>query len=482
MPIRQQLFTLRRLRLNSQACHAAAATAGMMTRCLSTPARDAQAQASPPPLYAWNRANLPPGFADDSECLTRFSKSPSPDAEAPDARRRRIFILGVGNLGRLLASSLFQFQKTKTQLPRITLVVHRRELLEQWHVRPGIVMTRGGEREMSCFDVDVEWWTEERPQRGPVREPGGGLGISNLIVATKAKDALPQVDRFSRYLAPESTVAFTQNGMCPMWPPQGADYVARRWPEGDGPNWIACVTTHGVTSVKPFQSVHASQGSISVGSVLLNNRQQQQQQPGDSGGDSPAAYLINQLTHAPHLDGKAVSRGELWILQLEKLVVNSVINPLTAILHCKNGAIFADATLTRIIYQLIREASRVLQALVSNESISREILEGEEYDSNALLLERFSFDRLRAMVLDVGHKVRDNTSSMLQDVRAGRPTEIHAFNGWLVETAALLDPKLRLPTHQMIISLVEAGAALRRVEVEAAARREAASRASYSEI
>lgn len=144
----------------------------MMTRCLSTPARDAQAQASPPPLYAWNRANLPPGFADDSECLTRFSKSPSPDAEAPDARRRRIFILGVGNLGRLLASSLFQFQKTQRPPPRITLVVHRRELLEQWHVRPGIVMTRGDEREMSCFDVDVEWWTEERPQRGPVREPG----------------------------------------------------------------------------------------------------------------------------------------------------------------------------------------------------------------------------------------------------------------------------------------------------------------------
>ncbi|PHH68467.1 hypothetical protein CDD83_6085 [Cordyceps sp. RAO-2017] len=58
-----------------------------------------------------------------------------------------------------------------------------------------------------------------------------------------------------------------------------------------------------------------------------------------------------------------------------------------------------------------------------------------------------------------GARVAANSSSMLQDVRAGRPTEVRDFNGWLVDTAAFLDPAGRLDTsaHQAIVRLVEAG-------------------------
>ncbi|KAK7936678.1 6-phosphogluconate dehydrogenase C-terminal domain-like protein [Apiospora aurea] len=407
----------------------------------------------PAPIYAWNAANIGLKASTTDNAPARL-----PDGSDPE--RRRIFILGVGNLGRLFASSLAKLHNPNP--PPITLVVHRRELLERWHANPGIEITRDGRVERSCVDANVEWWTEEKPVSGPLCEPGAGHGISNLIVATKAEDALPQADRLRGYLTSKSTVAFTQNGMCPMWPPQGADYSAHRWPRGDGPNWIACITTHGVTSSGPFQSVHASQAWCSVGPVLLNGQQ--------SGGEFPAAYLINQLALAPHLDGKAVSRGDLWILQLEKLIINCVINPLTATLGCKNGGLFpphADETLSRVIDSLIREASSVLQALVSDERISSEILEGRIMDQEYMkrLLERFSFGGLRAMVLDVGVKVRDNTSSMLQDVRAGKTTEIRAFNGWLVETAALLDPNLRLPTHERLISMVEAGITLKHDEI-----------------
>ncbi|KAK7918007.1 hypothetical protein PG985_009881 [Apiospora marii] len=437
---------------------------------MSTP-RDAQAdwlrhvledkntEQSPAPLYAWTAANLPGLKKAAAAAPSSGTLSTTADASAgpDDELRRRIFILGVGNLGRLFASSLVKLRRPGSPPPPITLVVHRRELLERWHANPGIEITRGGRVERSCVDVDVEWWTEERPVSGPLREPGAGRGISNLIVATKAKDALPQADRLRGYLTSKSTVAFTQNGMCPMWPPRGPEYSAHRWPAGDGPNWIACITTHGVISLAPFQSVHASQAFISVGPVLLNSHQ-----PGD---DSPATYLIDQLADAPHLDGKSVSRGDLWVLQLEKLMINSIINPLTALLDCKNGELFTahaqDGAIGKVMDSLIQEASRVFQALVLNKKISSEIL-GEEYvaDEKSLkgLLDRLSFDSLRTMVLDV---VRENTSSMLQDVRAGRTTEIRAFNGWLVETAALLDPNLRLLTHENLIVLVEAGTRLK---------------------
>ncbi|KAK8108471.1 2-dehydropantoate 2-reductase [Apiospora sp. TS-2023a] len=411
------------------------------------------------PLYAWTAANLP-DLKEKTAASSATTTASAGSLTDDDEWRRRIHILGVGNLGRLFASSLVKLQRPNSPPPPITLVVHRRELLERWHSNPGIEITRDGKVERSCVDVDVEWWTEEKPVLGPTREPGAGRGISNLIVATKAKDALPQADRLRAYLSPKSTVAFTQNGMCPMWPPRGPEYSAHRWPSGDGPNWIACITTHGVISLAPFQSIHASQAFISVGPVLLNC-----QQPS---GDSPATYLIDQLADAPHLDGKSVSRGDLWVLQLEKLMINSVINPLTALLDCKNGDLFTahaqNGVIGGVINSLIEEASRVFQALVSDKRISSKIL-GEEYvaDEKSMksLLERFSFDRLHTMMLDVGFKVRDNTSSMLQDVRAGRTTEIRAFNGWLVETAALLDPNLRLLTHENLIVSIEAGTRLK---------------------
>ena len=90
-------------------------------------------------------------------------------------------------------------------------------------------------------------------------------------------------------------------------------------------------------------------------------------------------------------------------------MINSIINPLTALLDCKNGELFTvhaqDGAIGKVIDSLINEASRVFQALVLNKKISSEIL-GEEYvaDEKSMkgLLERFSFNSLRTMVLDVG--------------------------------------------------------------------------------
>ncbi|KAI0435194.1 ketoisovalerate reductase [Xylaria sp. FL1042] len=439
---------------------------------------------SPPKLYAWRPENLPSRSETGSQStqgLKTGTDSRRDDHDDDDDENRRIYILGVGNIGRLYAMCLSKL----VDAPPITLVVHRKELLAHWVADPGIELTRHGRVHRNA-GFDIEWWTDVAPPPPPqscgaaarAPEVAAGGHIGNLIVATKASDAVPQVDRVRRYLGRTSTVAFAQNGMCKLWPPVGDAYVRARFRQGASPDWIACVTTHGVTSQGPFKSTHASPANALVGPVMAGGAGAG---AGGGTGEQKMGYLMRLIAEAPDLDARAVSRKELWVAQLEKLVVNAVINPLTAVLRCKNGELFSarDDGISVVIDKLLSEASEILRALVLDSRSDEILLSGsisegaasEDSTAKSLgntreeLLERFCFARLRTMVLDVGAKVGANTSSMLQDVRAGKQTEIDDFNGWLVETARLLDKGLHLSTHAKLITLVKDKAALTRFEL-----------------
>ncbi|KAI1265237.1 6-phosphogluconate dehydrogenase C-terminal domain-like protein [Xylariaceae sp. FL1019] len=404
-----------------------------------------------PTMYAWTPANLDP-----------TSNPPtSPHMDKND--ERRIYILGIGNgIGRLYAMCLSKL----ADRPPITLVVHKKELLEYWTRDPGIKLTRHGVVEKDK-DFDIEWWTATRPDHGPVSELAAEDScISNLIIATKASDAMPQVDRIRKYLTGRSTVAFAQNGMCKLWPPLGETFMRTRF-GSEGPSWIACVTTHGVTSQGLFSSTHASPADVQVGPIRETYRK---------GGET--CYLVQQMENAPGLAARQVSRKDIWVSQLEKLAVNVIINPLTGVLDCKNGELFLNHhgdALPIVIDALLLEASCILQALVRDET-SEDILLPEPRTSAGAtrdilrlsrdeLLTRFSFSRLKTMLHDVGAKVAANTSSMLQDVRAGRQTEIDEMNGWLVGTAKVLGGALSTSTHEKLIALIKCRTKLSRKEL-----------------
>jgi 2-dehydropantoate 2-reductase len=399
--------------------------------------QDVLDDSSPPAkLYSWTVANLPG---------SHVSRPVQP--RDPEREKQRIHILGVGNLGRLFAISLASLPNP----PPITLIVHRVSLLEQWVSSPGVSITPPSGTVHHATNFDIEYWTRDSPSHGPVTAV---CPVRNLVVATKAPAALPQVDELRGYLGPETTVVFVQNGMSRLWPPHGKDYCAHRW-EGNGhPNFILGVTTHGVTHLGPFKSLLASPADVAVGPVLLN-------------GQSPEApeYLTERLLHAPYVNARQVSRSDLWVVQLEKLVVNSVVNPLTAVLRRKNGVLVekSDGPIARVMDRLIEEASLVLQALVRDAN-ARQLETDAEEDVQALL-DRFSAPRLRAMVYSVCEKVKDNKSSMLQDVIAGKQTEICEFNGWLAVTASRYG--LSTATHKTVIKLVEEGTVLGEDDLDA---------------
>ncbi|KAJ6787601.1 hypothetical protein PWT90_05002 [Aphanocladium album] len=416
-----------------------------------------------PKLYAWTPAHL--GLSTS----TQSSSSSTLSTRQADDANRRLYILGLGNLGRMYA----MYIRTRANPPPVTLIVHRKELLAQWNESNGIEITYKGEVQ-TCKDFDIEWWTEEKPPpeaAAPAREAADGGKLRNLLVTTKAQVALPEVDRMRRYLDAESTVAFAQNGMSKLWPPHGAAYMAARFPRpGDGFNAVLCVTNHGLYSTGAFSSVFASPADAYLGPVLL----QQQRQDSSAGASPPpsVAYLTEQITSAAILEAGAFSSLDVWVLQLEKLVINTCINPLTAILRCKTGGLFLtpDGVPAQVMDRMLDATSRILRALVADpgcEPILATDARGRAIPSiRAELDARFARARLRDMLHRGGLRVKDNKSSMLQDVEAGKPTtEIRDFNGWLVDMAAYLGDggaasgsgsgSIDVSVHEKVIDLVE---------------------------
>lgn len=298
----------------------------------------------------------------------------------------KIHILGLGNLGRLFAHAL----ASKPNPPSITLLFHRPNLLQEWEEagQKIHITTQGQTSSSGSFEVeevfDVNKLNSEK--------------IDNLIVTTKTINTAKAINAVKSRLGKGSTILFAQNGMGTI------EEVTRSLfsNEEEQPSFLAAITSHGVYSQGPFRSVHAGLANVTIGPV--NTRGEKSQ------------YLVDQVVGSPVLAATEVTSEELLKLQLEKLVVNAMMNPLTVLFECKNGELFNRAPILGLMRLLLAEASEVLRSLPES--------------SNDM--ERFSTKTLEERVLSVAEKTAQNTSSMLQDVQAGRETEIEYINGWIV--------------------------------------------------
>jgi 2-dehydropantoate 2-reductase len=98
---------------------------------------------------------------------------------------------------------------------------------------------------------------------------------------------------------------------------------------------------------------------------------------------------------------------DAWPAVWRKVVTNAAVNPLTALIRSTNADLLADAPASRVADCIAREVARVATA------------------SGVRIGEDEAVKQWRAMAALTGV----NRSSMLQDVEAGRPTEIEAISG-----------------------------------------------------
>jgi 2-dehydropantoate 2-reductase len=114
-----------------------------------------------------------------------------------------------------------------------------------------------------------------------------------------------------------------------------------------------------------------------------------------------------------------------------KLFINVGINALTAIFNCQNGALLDLPPARAQLAEAVREAVAVAKAM--GIPIREEPL---------------------GTTLEVCRATAENISSMLQDVRRQRPTEIDAINGAVVDLGKKLGISTRT-NEQLVLKVKE---------------------------
>lgn len=377
----------------------------------------------------------------------------------------RIHILGLGNVGSFVAHSL----ATRQSRPPTTLMLHNTHLYQSWiQKRKRLSLSLDGLDDIKTgFDINVRdkeaWYSlpysagneteqdlsekllkKEAEQALAQAEQDDGH-IDCLVVTCKASDTVRALSTVRHRLTPDSTVLLLQNGMGTI-----EEVSEAVFPDpSDRPHYMSGVISHGLMRKAPFQVSHTG-----VGTTLLAPLP-----PGDI--ITPAntwnnvdwapttKYLLRTLTLTPPLVAVAVTPSDLLQFQLEKLAMNCVINPLTALLDCLNGEPLYHFSFSRVMRLLLIEISSVICALPELQGIP-----GIEH--------RFSAERLRHLAVKLMNKTSKNASSMLQDVRGRRNTEIKYMNGYIIRRGEELGIKCTLNYMIMHLLIAKQGIAKQR--------------------
>lgn len=144
------------------------------------------------------------------------------------------------------------------------------------------------------------------------------------------------------------------------------------------------------------------------------------------GGAGPAREAASLFTRAGI---PTRTTGDVQRVLWQKAIVNAAVNPLTAILRCPNGDL------------LTRADARLVSVLAAREATAAARAHGVKADADPWP--------------EVERVLRDtptNRSSMLQDIEAGRPTEMDAITGEIVRVANR--HRVAVPVNKALLDLV----------------------------
>jgi len=426
----------------------------------------------------WEAPATPPpeeGKAPNLDYARLDPETVSEDAE--ELLTRRVHLLGVGAIGTLVAHSLMVLPNP----PPITLLLHQAVKYDDFKAGSRIVRLVNKNTdindEQTGYDVDLmqgdtgrPFW-RHYPHRLPKSEGGGRKNplneaekmesgevfIYTLIVTVKGPSTVAALRAVRHRIDQRTTILLMQNGMGQIDELNTEVFTD----PNTRPTYMLGVISHGCYMQGPFAVVHAGFGTVALGiyrdkdkyplppkgnemnTSTLSDADRKVMFPTDKDlySNLSSRYLLRTLTRSPVLACAAYPYLDLFQLQLEKLVSNCLLNPLTALLDMQNGAMLDNPHLRRVQRLLIAEISLVIRGLPELQGIP-----------NARM--RFSPARLETLFQGIANKTAKNSSSMREDVRKLVKTEIDYINGYIVDRGE--EQGIKCVLNYMVKHLVKA--------------------------
>jgi 2-dehydropantoate 2-reductase len=274
------------------------------------------------------------------------------------------------------------------------IVLARRPELAELLARDGIAIERAGTNARTKSDADEI----DHVRVAASADPHALADRDAVIVAVKAYATAEALSPLRGVLPAHTLVASVQNGLGNVEAARAALPEARV---------VAGSTTQGAIRIADGRVRPMNAGTTLFAAAPASD-------------DLAAAFV------AAGLDARVVDDVDaiLW----RKLVVNAAINPACALAARPNGAVVDDPDLEALARALAAEASTVARA------------------------EGVAIAGPWEAVAEAARASAANRNSMLQDLEAGRPTEIEAISGEIARRAATRG--IAVPVTETVLRLV----------------------------
>lgn len=226
-----------------------------------------------------------------------------------------------------------------------------------------------------------------------------------VLVTTKAYDNSTVAKSMMGKLTKETPIFVLQNGM------GNEEVFCQNFPRNP---IFRAITTEAAELIHPGIVKHVAFGKTSFGIIK-----------GNENGYGPK---IKDIMSDSGFNTKRT--GNIHVKMWQKLLINSTICPLGALLHVPNGKILQKSSIQHIFDAILSEGLAVASRNLPDED----------------------FSMTRDIILNVMEKTKDNRCSMLQDIERGRRTEIDYINGFIVQESNRLG--LKAPVNAAIADLI----------------------------
>jgi 2-dehydropantoate 2-reductase len=238
---------------------------------------------------------------------------------------------------------------------------------------------------------------------------------SLILVCVKATQVVSALLKQQQYINEKQTIILMHNGLgC-------AEHVAMKFPN----NVLVCATTaNGSLLNNKMDITHTGSGPSYFG-LFKNNLKDNSHQPISGNTIHGVDCLLDAIPDCHWVDDII---EKCWL----KLIINALINPLTAIHQIKNGQL-TSYPYNGLLEPLLLEVYEI--ALAEQHS--------------------FELSELQKTVYKVIEATAHNYSSMNRDIFYHRQTEITFINGYLIEKARQhnIDTPILKDLYQKIITL-----------------------------